>query len=174
MIERAELSGISHSIAETREGAAVRVGEAGQRAFSWELGLEAGSLRCSVCRAAEQNISGCSAHAIACKPSIRLLAGVFSSSSLMQNTRRSRTAGRFAHPRCSTIFLQGDAISGATPGGDDDVGLRIRYVFGGGSLAGLAEESAAGRFDQFSYPGLRRDERLAPLFAEDERTAGRL
>ncbi len=53
------------------------------------------------------NNSGCSAHAIASSPPSRLLAGVFSSSSLMQKTRRSRTAGRFCQFRCSTIFSSG-------------------------------------------------------------------
>ncbi len=40
-------------------------------------------------------------------PPSRLVAGVFSSSSLMQNTRPWRTAGNSVQPRCSTIFSSG-------------------------------------------------------------------
>ena len=46
------------------------------------------------------------------------VAGVFSSSSLMQNTRPSRTAGKFCPATLLDDLLQRDAIARAAPGGE--------------------------------------------------------
>ncbi len=66
-------------------------------------------------------------------------------------------------------FFEGDAVSGAAPGEDEDVGVGGGDLVGGGVGAGLSEEAAVGGFDEFGDPGLGADEGFAPLFAIHER-----
>src|SRR4051794_40115850 len=62
-------------------------------------------------------------------------------------------------------LLEGDAVSGTAPGGDDDLGVFFGDLFGCGLLAWGTEEGASGGFDEFDDPELRVDEGLAPFFA---------
>src|SRR5260370_33127004 len=65
-------------------------------------------------------------------------------------------------------FFEGDSVSGAAPGEEEDVGVGFGYDFGGRVGAGFAEVLASGGFDQFGHPVLGVDEGLAPLFAVDD------
>ena len=60
---------------------------------------------------------------------------------------------------------QGDTISGAAPGEDEDIRVSGGNGFRRRGFAGVADEFAASSFDKFLDPGLRMDQRLAPLFA---------
>ncbi len=64
-------------------------------------------------------------------------------------------------------LCQRHSISSPAPGGDDDFRIQSSDLFGGALRARLAEEVTSGGLHQFSYPGLRCDDRLSPLFAED-------
>ncbi len=68
-------------------------------------------------------------------------------------------------------FLQRHAITRSAPGGNHDFGPRLSDRFERRGLTGLAEKSSARGFDQFRHPRLRSNQRLAPLFAEHQRTA---
>jgi hypothetical protein len=70
-------------------------------------------------------------------------------------------------------FGERDAVAGAAPGEDEEVGVGGGYGLGRGVGAGGAEELAAGGVDEFGDPGLGVDEGLAPLFAVDEGLCGR-
>src|ERR1700733_11381861 len=61
--------------------------------------------------------------------------------------------------------LERHAIARTAPAEDHCVGIGSSDGVRGGLLCGVAEELSAGRFDQLCDPGLRMDERLAPLFA---------
>ncbi len=63
--------------------------------------------------------------------------------------------------------VEGDAVSGAAPGEEEDVGVGCGDGFGGGLGAGCADECASGCGDELGDPGLGVDEGLAPLFAVD-------
>jgi hypothetical protein len=65
--------------------------------------------------------------------------------------------------------VEGDAVSGAAPGEEEDVGVGCDDGFGGGLDAGCAYEGASGCGDEFGDPGLGVDEGIAPLFAVDGR-----
>ncbi len=67
---------------------------------------------------------------------------------------------------------QGYAIAGAAPGEDEKVWIAGRNGFRSSGFAGVADEFAAGGFDQLLHPGLRVNQRLAPFFAVDLGTVG--
>jgi hypothetical protein len=62
---------------------------------------------------------------------------------------------------------EGDAIAGAAPGKEEDVGVGGGDGFGGGAVARFADELSVGGGDEFGDPGLGVDEGFAPLFAVD-------
>ena len=62
---------------------------------------------------------------------------------------------------------RGDAVSGAAPGEDEDVGVGFGDSFWRGVGSGYADEGSAGSGDELGNPGLGVDEGLAPLFAVD-------
>jgi hypothetical protein len=64
--------------------------------------------------------------------------------------------------------LERHAITRAAPAEDHRVGIGSSDGLRSGLLGGGAEELSAGSFDQLCDPGLRMDERLAPLFAIDD------
>ena len=63
--------------------------------------------------------------------------------------------------------LERHAITRAAPAEDHRVGIGSSDGFRSGLLCGVAKELSAGGFDQLCDPGLRVDERLAPLLAID-------
>src|ERR1700761_271914 len=64
--------------------------------------------------------------------------------------------------------LEGHAIARAAPAEDHRVGIGISDCVRSGLFCGVAKELSAGGFDQLGDPGLRMDERLAPLLAIDD------
>jgi len=72
----------------------------------------------------------------------------------------------------SDDLLEGDAVAYAAPGEEEDVGVGGRDLVRCGVGSGGPEEAAVGGGDEFGDPGLRADERLAPLFAVDEGLGG--
>lgn len=66
-------------------------------------------------------------------------------------------------------FFEWNAVAGAAPGGDDDVGGFGENRFGGSRFAGRSDELAACGVDQLGDPGLGCDQRLTPFFAENAR-----
>ena len=66
--------------------------------------------------------------------------------------------------------LKRDAVAGAAPGEDQEIGIGGRNCFGCGLLCGLANKLPTGGVNQFCNPWLRMDERLAPFFAIHART----
>jgi len=68
--------------------------------------------------------------------------------------------------------VERNAVAGAAPSEEQNVGIGCSHYFGRGVRAGCAQESAAGGFNQLSYPVLRVDQRLAPFFAINQRTLG--
>ncbi len=87
------------------------------------------------------NDSGCSAHAMACSPPSRLVAGVFRSSSLMQNTRAARTAGSSRPAALLDDLFQRHTIACAAPCGQNHIRLGRRDFFCGDGLAGRPTNS---------------------------------
>src|SRR5580704_1528698 len=69
-------------------------------------------------------------------------------------------------------LFERDAIAGAAPCGEKNIGVGCGDGFRLSVRAGISEEDAACGVDQFLYPELRMDERLAPFFTVDERPAG--
>ena len=64
--------------------------------------------------------------------------------------------------------LEGHAVARAAPGEDHHVGIGSSDGVRRGLLCGVAKELSAGGLDQLGDPGLRVDERLAPLLAIDD------
>src|ERR1700728_860689 len=69
--------------------------------------------------------------------------------------------------RASGEFLERDAITGAAPCGQDDIGIGGDDGFGRGDTTGRAEEDAACGFYQFPDPALGMDERLPPTLRKN-------
>ena len=112
------------------------------------------------------NSSGCSAHAMARSPPSRQVAGVFSSSSLMQNTRCRAHRRQLCPATLLDDLLQRHPVAGAAPRSQNHVGLGRRNLFRRDRLSRLASEYAARSFHQFCDPRLRGDDRFPPFFAE--------
>src|SRR5205085_11673390 len=71
--------------------------------------------------------------------------------------------------------LQRDTVTGAAPGGNQDIRIVGENRFWRALDAGLAEELATCRVHQLGNPRLGGDQRLAPFFAEHfgpDKTAG--
>src|ERR1700736_6148751 len=60
-------------------------------------------------------------------------------------------------------FFQGNSRARAAPCGDQHIRVFSEYGFGSCLFARNANELASGCLDEFSYPRLRGDERLAPF-----------
>lgn len=66
-------------------------------------------------------------------------------------------------------FLQRNTVSGAAPGGEENVRLRIADEIDVHDLAGIGYGRPSRSFNQLGDPGLGGDDRFAPFFAEDAR-----
>lgn len=66
-------------------------------------------------------------------------------------------------------LFEWNAISRATPGGDDDLGIGTADCVGICMLARITQKLATSGFNEFSDPRLRMDDGLAPFFAKDGR-----
>src|ERR1700722_6652225 len=64
-------------------------------------------------------------------------------------------------------LLEWDAVPCSAPGNNHNLRIHSSYFFSGNLLTRNTDKFAAGSFNQFSHPGLRCDQRLAPLLAEN-------
>src|SRR5260370_25969554 len=67
-------------------------------------------------------------------------------------------------------FFQRHAVARSAPGSDQDIGLQAQHFFGGNLTPRSAQKLTPGGLDQLRNPGLGRDQRLAPLLAENSGT----
>ena len=72
-------------------------------------------------------------------------------------------------PALGDDLFQRHTISGAAPRGHNHVRIGGGYFFFRRMFSRLAKEASAGGFHQFRHPCLRKNQRLAPLFAINQR-----
>src|SRR5271166_953645 len=63
-------------------------------------------------------------------------------------------------------LVERDAVARSAPGRDEDIRVQSRDFFGGNLLSRSAEKLTSRSVHKFCNPGLRRDQGLAPFFAE--------
>src|SRR4029077_19200533 len=82
------------------------------------------------------------------------------------NTGRQSSLSSLPLAVCNN-FLQRNPVARTAPGGDQDIRIHAGHFFGGNLPSGRAQKLTPSGFYQFRNPGLRRNQRLAPFFAED-------
>src|ERR1700722_17351271 len=67
----------------------------------------------------------------------------------------------------SYYFFKRDTVASSTPGCNQNIRIHADHFFGRNLLAGSTEKVSSNGFHQFSNPGLRGNQRLAPFFTEN-------